>query len=67
MIADMVIADEDIAKVRALLPNHSTIGSLMETDALRHLSQEQLYKALHVLEDRERARRQDPSYYFRRK
>ncbi|HLY43651.1 MAG TPA: hypothetical protein VKR52_20725 [Terracidiphilus sp.] len=67
MIAEMVIAEEDVKKVCKILSDHSTVGSLMETDDLRHLSQQQVYEALHILEDRERARRQDPMNYFRRK
>ena len=67
MIADTVIAEDDVAKVFSILADHSTVGSLMEADTLRHLSKEQLYAALHILEDRERARRQDPFNYFKRK
>lgn len=67
MIVDAVIAEDDLAKVFEILPQHSTVGSLMEAEPLRHLSMDQLYKALHIIEDRERARRQDPFSHFRRK
>jgi hypothetical protein len=48
----MAIIEDDIAKVLALVPVHSTVEQLRETDDLQNLSIAQIHDALDILKER---------------
>jgi hypothetical protein len=48
----MTVSEETIAEVLRLLPNHSTIEGLRDTDALKDVPSADIHAALHILEGR---------------
>ena len=52
----MAISEELIASVLQLLPKHSTIEGLKETNALANVPVADIYTALHILSERGQVR-----------